>query len=382
MNENVKKIISTVNLKNYICKRPFENLDIQEDSQWLCCPSWAPVNIRGNREPLSMNEDPLKNWNSELATELRKSVLDGSYSMCSHTICPSLNLLKNSEQIHKTRTIPGPGVNFMSREYFKYTFGINKVDELAKFDKLPSRLTLSFDQSCNLKCPSCRNSIVPNDDVDSEQYKIKKNMLDMIEKEFGESSKSIMLSASGDPVYSKLYREYLINFDVTKYPNLDFIHLITNGVLLDAKMWKSFKAKPYIKTLDISIDAGNKETYENIVRLNGDWDKLMDNIKFLCNQDEIDTLMFSMVVCKYNYKEMLQMYEVIMDILKDITGKTIKFVYTQLLPNSHGAYTFAEYNNITIFNENNSEFENFKNELMKIHGKPHVNHNFHHLISK
>ncbi len=179
----------------------------------------------------------------------------------------------------------------------------------------------------------------------------------MIEKEFGESSKSIMLSASGDPVYSKLYREYLINFDVTKYPNLDFIHLITNGVLLDAKMWNSFKAKPYIKTLDISIDAGNKETYENIVRLNGDWDKLMDNIKFLCKQDEIDTLMFSMVVCKYNYKEMLQMYEVIMDILKDITDKTIKFVYTQLLPNSHGAYTFAEYNNITIFNENNSEFD-------------------------
>ena len=126
-----------------------------------------------------MNEDPLQNWNSELATELRKSVLDGSYSMCSHTICPSLNLLKNSEEIHKTHTIPGPGVNFMSREYFKYTFGINKVDELAKFDKLPSRLTLSFDQSCNLKCPSCRNSIVPNDDVDSEQYKIKKNILDI-----------------------------------------------------------------------------------------------------------------------------------------------------------------------------------------------------------
>jgi hypothetical protein len=88
-----------------------------------------------------------------------------------------------------------------------------------------------------------------------------------------------------------------------------------------------------------------------------------------------------MVVCKYNYKEMLQMYEVIMDILKDVTGKTIKFVYTQLLPNSHGAYTFAEYNNITIFNESNSEFANFKNELLKIHGKPHVNHNFHHLIA-
>lgn len=381
MNEKQKKFISDYNLKTYVCKRPFENLDIQEDSQWLCCPSWAPVNIRGHREPLSMNEDLLQNWNSELAYKLRASVLDGSYSMCDHKICPSLNNLITSEKIHRTHTIPGPGVNFMKRDYFKDKFGIGSVEELANFDRLPGRLTLSFDQSCNLKCPSCRSGIVPNDDVDSEQYKIKKNMLDTVEREFGSSSKSIMLSASGDPVYSKLYREYLINFDASKYPNLDFIHLLTNGVLLDEKMWNSFKAKPYIKTLDISIDAGTKETYENIVRLNGDWDKLMDNIKFLCKQDEIDTLMFSMVVCKYNYKEMLQMYEVVMDILKDVTEKTIKFVYTQLLPNSHGAYTFDEYNNITIFNPSNSEFESFKTELLKIHGKPYINHNFHHLIS-
>lgn len=381
MNEKVKKIISDVNLRNYVCKRPFENLDIQEDSQWLCCPSWAPVNIRGHREPLSMNEDLLSNWNSQAAYDLRKSVLDGSYSLCDHKICPSLALVKNLEEVHTTPTISEQSVNFMSRAYFKKIFGIDSVDDLAKFDKLPSRLTLSFDKSCNLKCPSCRHSIIPNDDVDSEQYQIKKNMLDIVEKEFGESSKSIMITASGDPVYSKLYREYLINFDITKYPNLEFIHLLTNGVLLDEKMWNSFKAKPFIKTLDISIDAGTKETYENIVRLNGDWDKLMDNIRFLSRQDEVEIIMFSMVVCKYNYKEMLQMYDVIMDILKEVENKKrIKFVYTQLLPNGGGAYTFEEYNNITIFQESNPEFENFKTELMKIHGKPYVNHNFHHLI--
>jgi sulfatase maturation enzyme AslB (radical SAM superfamily) len=380
MNEKAKKLISEYNLKNYVCKRPFENLDIQEDSQWLCCPSWAPVNIRGHREPLKIDEDLVGNWKSQLAQDLRRTVLDGSYSMCDHELCPSLSMVKNSETPYTSNFIPGPGVNFLKRSHFKDRFGIGTADEIAKFDKLPARLTLSFDSSCNLKCPSCRNSIIPNDDVDSEQYKIKKYMMDMIDDEFGESAKSIMITASGDPVYSKLYREYLINFDASKYPNLDFIHLLTNGVLLDEKMWNSFKAKPYIKTLDISVDAGNKETYENIVRLNGDWDKLMDNIRFLCKQDVIDTLMFSMVVCKYNYKEMLQMYEVIMDILKDVTGKTIKFVYTQLLPNSHGAYTFDEYNNITIFKETNPEFESFKTELMKIHGKPHVNHNFHHLI--
>jgi sulfatase maturation enzyme AslB (radical SAM superfamily) len=160
---------------------------------------------------------------------------------------------------------------------------------------------------------------------------------------------------------------------------LELIQIITNGVILNEKMWNSLKAAPYIKFIEISIDAGNKNTYENITRLNGDWDRLISNLKFIATLDTVDAIVCSMVVSKNNYKEMKQFYNLITDIFKD-TKTRLGVNYRQIA--NWWTYKYEELKELQVFEEENSDFDNFILELKKIHDLPFVNHNFHHIISK
>lgn len=350
-------------LKKYVCLNPFKYIDIQNDTQWVCCPSWCPTNIRAHNRPVDEREDLKENWFSPQAIDIRKSVTDGTYRHCNHKVCPSLSQLINTGEKPE---------EFITIEEF------NEKYDLETYDGLPEQILFGFDRSCNLKCPSCRKDFVPNDDVDSEEHKIKKYLLDSIEKDFSDSAEMILITGSGDPFYSKLYRDYLINFDGEKYPNLDRIQIITNGVLLTEKMWNSLNAKSHIKTIEISIDAGTKNTYENITRLNGDWDALIKNLKFLSTVTSLTHLICSFVVSKYNYKEMETFLNVITEIFEHAKF-TFSVHYRQIVHWQTGAYNPLEIRELQVFEREHPYFEDFMIELNKIHNKDRVNHNFHHL---
>ena len=358
-------------LKKYVCISPFRYLDIQPISQYICCPSWNPTNIRENGwDPVNTSEDLLKNWNSVPVQEVRKSVMDGSYRHCNHKICPSLSSLINTGQ---------PTSILIEKSKFEQDFNIRSLEDIKNYQGLPEEILFGFDRSCNLKCPSCRADLVANDDIDSDDHKRKLILLKKIEESFGTGLKKIMITGSGDPFYSKIYRDYLVNFNEKLYPNLECIQVITNGVLLNEKMWNSLQSKKYIKVVEISIDAGTKDTYENITRLNGDWDKLIENIKFLSKQSSIVHMTFSMVVSQHNYKEMLLMYNIINDIFKESTiGFDVH--YRQLVHWEKGKYSIKEVNDISIFDQMHPLFNNFILELKKICNLEKVNHNFHHLL--
>lgn len=367
------------NLKNYVCIHPFTYIDIQFKSQWLCCAAWSPVNIRGHSSHPNSNEKGiLENWKSDLAKEVRKAVLDGSYSKCNHDICPSLTELKNTTHNYTDENIVVHNTTFVRKDKVKEYFGIENENDVNNFSGIPKSIIMSFDTSCNLKCPSCRKDTITNPEIDSDEYNILQNIMTDIENNIGPNLEKILVTGSGDPIYSKIYRNFLTNFDKNKYPNLNTIHLVTNGILLDEKMLDSFKAKSLIKVVEISLDAGIKETYENIVRLNGDWNKLLHNIEHLSKQNSINHMIFTMVVSEYNYKEMLQMYDVIMSIVGN-SNKIISIIYRQILF-TNAKYSIQDINNISVFDKMHPKFEDFKNELMKIHYKPNVTHNFKHLI--
>ena len=62
----------------------------------------------------------------------------------------------------------------------------------------------------------------------------------------------------------------------------------TNALLFNEDAWNQMKEiQPHIKVIEISIDAANKETYEKKTRINGQWDVLIENLKFLATQDNI-----------------------------------------------------------------------------------------------
>ena len=69
-------------------------------------------------------------------------------------------------------------------------------------------------------------------------------------------------------------------------------------------MWDSMKSiHPYVKTCEISIDAATKDTYENKTRIGGDWDELINNLKFISTLPNLKKIKPSFVV--QNHKQFL-----------------------------------------------------------------------------
>lgn len=367
-------------LKKYVCKLPFTYTDVQTSAQFICCPSWNTQNIRADENgededwsyPFDDTADVNRNWLSKSAYKIRKSMLDGTYHGCDRNVCPRLNQLINNGPSDSTSDI------FIEIDAFKEIYNIHSEDDIKNFKTPPEEILFGFDTSCNLKCPSCRVNLIPNDRINSEKHKSKLHLLKSIEDNFASGLKKMLITGSGDPFYSKIYRDYLINFDSSKYPKLKEIQIITNGNLLDEKMWNSLKAAPYINTIEVSIDAGTKETYENNTRINGNWDRLISNLKFLSTIDTIEWFIVSMVVSKYNYKEMFTFYKLICDIFKNTKNKNTPIInYRQIV--DWNTYSQDELKELQVFNAEHELYNYFIEELVKIKDLPGVDHNFHHL---
>ena len=365
-------------LKDFVCKHPFEYMDVTHDGDYVCCPSWCPTNIRP-KEGI--------NFNSDTAKEIRKSVLDGSYKFCDHKICPSLSLLK------KTKTKP---YNFYTRKEFDKKYNIKSIEDIDNLEVYPEEILFGWDRSCNFKCPSCRVDLIPNAKVNSPYHKSKLKILEHIENKLGKGIKKILVTGSGDPFYSKIYRDFLINFNKDKFPNIENIQIITNGKMVNKKMWSQLNAAPYVKQMEISIDAGTKNTYENITRLGGNWDTLIDNLHFVKTIDSLDELIVSMVVSKHNYKEMVTFHNLIYDIF-DKAPFWVSINYRQHVHWGTGKYTEEETKALQIFEPSHPEHEKFMAELGKLNkiiwssldenghpttGNVFAGHNFHHLTNE
>lgn len=355
-------------LKKYVCLHPYMYLDAQTSLAWICCPSWAPTPIAdySNSEALVSGAIHLEDawFEGETVNKIRESVANGSYEYCSKINCPQLNQLAHSGK--------NPGFPFVLKEDF----------EKMSFNG-PEKILFGFDRSCNLKCPSCRGDVIINDKEDTIEHQCKVEILNQIEESFSESAKTLMITGSGDPFYSKLYRDYLINFDETKYPNLERINIVTNGNLLSPKMWRSLKAKKFIKSIEISVDAGTKDTYENTTRLNGDWDRLISNIKFLADQPEIEQFIISMVVSQYNYKEMKDMYDVFSPIFKNAKNTHNEWCikYTRIVHWETGAYHPDDIRNISVFDKEHPNHEDFLQCLNSVVNLNNVHHGFYELLN-
>ena len=357
-------------LTKYVCKNPFEYLDIQgKNGSYICCPSWCPTNISKEESEIG--------WDSDIAYDIRKSVVDGTYKYCDKKVCPSLNTLLNTNEVPQ---------NFIRKSRFDTLYNITNIDDVSNIKVLPRDLLFGFDRSCNLKCPYCRLKFVPNDKQETIEYKNKIKILKKIEESFSANARTILITGSGDPLYSNIYREYLQNFKPEKYPKLKSIKLITNGQMLTKKMWESFSSKDFIKSIEVSVDAGTKNTYENITRLNGNWETLLSNLKFLSSIDTLDEVYLSFVVSEKNFVEMRTFYNIVIDIFKDSNilkqNKFFRLDFRQHVHWEDGAYTEKEVESIQVFNKEHPLHRQFLFELDKIHNKKYVNHNFNHLIHK
>lgn len=338
--------MSDVLLKQFICPTPFAYLEIHKNGVFSCCPSWLPNKVG--------SIDNIENiWDSKELKEVQDSILDGSYKFCSKTECPYLSSLIQTNGIDSKTFV----------EKSKFNKSIYKSG--------PTNINFAFDRSCNLSCPSCRNVAIM---ANGKEIEFIDNTIDKVIETYGKTMSLLYLSGSADPFASKSIRRLLLNFDRSKMPKVSTIHLHTNALLLNKSMWdKLSHIHDLIKTIEISVDASNKETYE-IIRRGGDWDILIENLKFISTINLKDKRI-SFVVQDTNYSQMEDFYNLMSSIFKNKAD-----IYFNKITN-WGTYTDFEFEQKQIWNPTHPQFDSFLIQLGKINNRHKCIHNMHDIVN-
>jgi hypothetical protein len=263
-------------LAGQFCPVPFERFDVGMGG-WvsLCCGMLL------RKYPGNVNQQSgLDIWNGMESRDVRQSIHDGSYRYCDKLRCRKfetglIDLAKPDEQIlEETRPFRDAANEGRSIDAEMLGYARSHATTLPVG---PRMVNLSFDQTCNLSCPSCRTDIIAAKPAERDQ------MLRMAEERIMpvlHNTRLLVVTGSGDPFASKTFRHILRSIDPATHPELE-LKIMTNGVLFTPAEWdKIAHLWGRIRSVTISIDAAKPETYA-IVRRGGDWERLQANLRFL-----------------------------------------------------------------------------------------------------
>lgn len=272
------------------CTKPFEWFEVTQlngrGGVYLCCPSWLDRPV-GQLQHESVAEI----WNGKAAQEIRRSILDGSFKYCNGARCPYL----------QTRTGPVTRVEDVTDDRLKAVI----ENDLTVLPYGPPKVICTYDQSCNLSCPSCRTKLIV-ERGDHEQAILR--IQNTLQTEALNEADFLHITGSGDPFGSPYFRRWLQSMKKQDMPQLEWIHLHSNGLLWTPKMWQSISedVRQLIKSAEISIDAATAATYA-VNRRGGNFETLLKNLGFISTLRRDGPLAFlkiSMVVQANNFMEM------------------------------------------------------------------------------
>jgi MoaA/NifB/PqqE/SkfB family radical SAM enzyme len=215
----------------------------------------------------------------------------------------------------------------------------------------PNMVQLNYDTTCNLACPSCRTEmmVARNEEQDLYTQAKERFILPLLRSVSGE----VYVSRGGEPFASKHYRSILRELNRTEYPHLE-LSLVTNGLLLTPERWLEFpNMAEMLRTVSVSIDAAQAETYEN-VRRPGKWLTLVKNLEFIADlrrSGKIPHLSISFVIQKDNYLEMPEFLD-----LAERLG--VDEVFFQRVVN-FGTYGEAQFAAVDVGSRDHSEHGQF-----------------------
>jgi len=217
------------------CNAPSRTLlvDWKGDCFVCSCEAWLPVTAGHIMSVASLQEF----WSTGTAPALQQDIDQGLFTHCAVDRCGVLN-------------------NNIQQE--------------------PYLISVNIDDSCNLRCPSCRRDTImlsSGSEFDGRLAWVN-HLVDLIEA--FDHPVHIVLSRNGSPLASAILRPLLHRFRPKKNQT---IRLFTNGLLLQ----KQLSSRPIVSHITqyfISLDAGSAAVYEN-VRRPGRWDQLLSNLDFL-----------------------------------------------------------------------------------------------------
>ena len=246
------------------CARPYDTVLIdKQGSCYACeCTSWLPQSI-GNLQVKSLAEIV----GSDMHKHLQNSIADGTYRYCNNHQC-----------------------TYIKKNMFDRPAGGIR------------HLRLAIDDSCNLRCPSCRKNLIFH--KEGSAYNLGIRLADRINEWLYDYDRDIQvhIGSDGDPFASHVYRHFM-----EQTPERDNIKY---SILTNALMFREFHTRvPYVisnlNELGVSIDGASRETYEKL-RLGGRWDKVNDNLQSIAEAKQKHGFKFILyfVVQKDNHHEM------------------------------------------------------------------------------
>lgn len=225
------------NLAGKFCTVPFSMIEIDEDGDvMLCGCQYHMPYVVGNIYHNSITDI----WQNPSAKTVRDSVIAGEFTYCNWT-CPNLQNAPPRPEV-----IPDPGV-------------------------FPVWVKIDLDRSCNLKCPSCRETVIQEKDNVriTKQQEIFSEIINQASNT-PNVNYTIFPIGSGEVFASRSGLHFLKS--LIEYPHNNIqLAICTNGTLL----WHHRDLVDKLihqMSFTVSIDAATAETYA-LVR-GGNWEEL------------------------------------------------------------------------------------------------------------
>jgi len=139
------------------------------------------------------------------------------------------------------------------------------------------------------------------------------------------------------------------------------LNIRTNGNLFTPERWEKLSnLKGMVDIVSVSIDAAEKETYENI-RRGGHWETLcknMEYISFLKKKGDIKRIQMNFVVQKSNFKQMKDF----VSLGKNFNADIVKFTRLR----NWGTFSDKEFKEADVFSYENPFYNESVNTLKKL----------------
>jgi len=327
-------VIRTFPIKQFqgqYCLSPFVMMEVtlNGDVRMCGCGAWMPSTI-GN-----LTKDTLQDiLASNLAQQIRQSIVDGSYVYCNEKFCGVIT----NNGLNTIDTVP-PNIAAL-------------FDDVSKFE-MPHHISVQGDETCNLSCPSCRTQVkkTPPDQQQAQQL-VGKLISDNLFSQATDQKIKLEVSGSGEVFASPMLMNFINSIDPTKFPNLE-LDIGTNGLMCKQNWHRLGAMQQSVKKITVSIDAAVASTYEKI-RRGGDWQNLLDAMKFL--QDKKHTqgiaLHTRMIVQQQNYPVIEPFYQLCQQFDVDVveysrlqnwsTWTGLQFRSHDVVDSSHADYSLAQ----------------------------------------
>jgi MoaA/NifB/PqqE/SkfB family radical SAM enzyme len=319
-----------------------------------CCPGW----LKDDTNPAGYDFGNLYTdkwediWNGKKAQEFRKSILDGTFKYCNENLCPHLQNVHSKPNVGSIEGAPAvrkmKDIELLYKERGEYHRNVIE-NQLIKLKLAPDVMKMDYDRSCNLSCPSCRIELIT---PRGKEFELIEKIQNSVIKVIQEGTRKLYITGTGDPFGSATLRKFLLNFKKKDFPSVKTIRLHTNGVKWTKEIWnKMSDLHGLVTDAEVSIDAATKNTYGK-VRRGGDWDQLMENLKFI--PKEVPWFGMSMVVQDTNYKEIPKLIKLRDKLVKESGNKSI-YVYFSKITN-WGTFTDKEYEKKAVWKESHSNY--------------------------